>query len=152
MKKSFFIVALLLMVFSLTGCVQDVANKVEEGKTKVEYMATMSKLVVQSADASLSLYTLYQNPLQYGTAEWKEDFYTNKEAIEKIHSEATTINVPADMQDKHDTFVSGLELAMNTNNTVATGIEKGEELTNTAKEQINESVTIFKSLSSVFTE
>jgi hypothetical protein len=152
MKKLSFLLFLIIVVSSLTGCVQDAVNKVDEGKAKIEYFAKIGGIVLSTTNATLALNSLYQDPLSYGTEQWKEEFYENKQIIEDNHKEVTALTVPTVAQEAHDGFVSALELTMEVNEGVDVAIQSGEKLTDGLTKQLDEAISVYNSFSSLITE
>lgn len=142
-------IKLLLLMFSalmvLGGCVEDTLSQVTSGKEKVEYTAKVSTIAFTSSDATLELYSLYQSPLEYGTASWKKDFYTNKQIIEDNYEEANNMDVPRVMEKSHQKLLSVMEKGMQVNNAVDSGLKTGEKLADSTVKEFAETLELYKS-------
>ena len=150
MKKITLFLLVLSALMVLGGCVEDTVNQVAEGKEKVEYVAKATNLAVTSSNATLELYNLYQSPLEYGTASWKEDFYANKEIVDDNYQKASNMNVPNGMEENHQKLLSVMEKTMSVNDTVDSGLQAGEKLTDSAVKEFAEVVELYQNVTSLF--
>lgn len=150
MKKITLFLLVLSALMVLGGCVEDTVNQATEGKEKVEYVAKATNLAVTSSNATLELYNLYQSPLEYGTASWKEDFYANKEIVDDNYAEASDMNVPNGMEENHQKLLSVMEKTMSVNDTVDSGLQAGEKLTDSAVKELDEVVELYQNVTSLF--
>lgn len=150
MKKITLFLLILSSLMILGGCVEETVNQVTEGKEKVEYVAKATNLAITSSNATLELYNLYQSPLEYGSASWEESFYQNKEIVDEAYEEASNMTVPTGMEGNHNKLLSVMEKTITVNETVDSGIQAGEKLTDSAVKEFGEVVELYQNVTSLF--
>lgn len=143
MKKYAVALVLLFLMLSLTGCLQETANQVEQQKGKVVYIAGVSKELVPLTEAYIDLHTIYTNPLAYSLDERVSQFQEDKKTIEDSYARIQALNVPTEFMDAHQTLLSSLKATIEVNNTVEKAVLAG---TNVSQEAISTLDTATKQL------
>jgi hypothetical protein len=146
-KKFSILIAMMLALLGLTGCVQETLNTVNKTKTKVEYATGILNEVVPLTTAYVGLQNLYLNPLSYASGNWKAEFDKHDDTIEASYERVKKLQPPQEFAESHALLVSALESTIKVNDLTEDTINAGGKISSELTKQFqaaNQSFQTFK--------